>query len=128
MAIRNHNVSVDTPYVYSVVSSFGAASCVSESASYDSCVLIIWNPAQGEHICALQFGVYEIMNIARSPIGYFIAAALTNGDVFLYNPDTENRDKILRTPIGFTVMACSPDGIRLAAGSEDGSVLVWDLH
>ena len=46
------------------------------------------------------------MNIARSPIGYFIAAVLTNSDVFLYNPDTGNRDKILRTPIGSTVMDC----------------------
>ncbi len=51
-----------------------------------------------------------------------------NGDVVLYSPDSGKRVRTLRTPIGWTIVAWSPDGKTLVAGSEGGSVSLWDIH
>jgi WD40 repeat protein len=75
-------------------------------------------------------GARIIAPIALSPAGDRIAAALSDGQVGVWDPRTG--DEVAAWPAGqahgaVTVLAMSPAGLHLAAGHQDGTVAVHDL-
>lgn len=108
--------------------SLASASCFTGSNQPENCALVLWNPSNNEHLQTMRGDNYDFTSIAWSPTGQVIASAFMNGDVILFSPDSGERMRTLRTPIGTTIIAWSPDGQTLAAGSEGGSVLLWNLY
>lgn len=71
-----------------------------------------------------------VMNIAYSPDGNWLAAAMDNGDVLLWNllTMTRSRDPLVGHEGSVLTLAFSPDGTSLVSGGIDESVIVWKLH
>ena len=98
----------------------------------------LWNTKAGTLICPLTMPVTKRnqWGAAFSPDGSVLATGMVDKTpigkrddiVWLWNTTT---GKHIRTLIGhldtITCVAFSPDGRRLASGSEDETVLLWDL-
>jgi WD40 repeat protein len=77
-----------------------------------------------------------IHDLAFSPDGRYLAAALENGDVYLWqwqtllsdNFQAAGPDYILKgDQVVLNDIAFSPDSNLLAAAADDGNVLLWAL-
>jgi len=75
-------------------------------------------------------GEDRIVSIALSPDGNTFAAASENGTVELWDTRTRTRLALLRgVLLGYHSVAFSPDGERVAAGSNgQEAIKMWDLH
>ena len=73
--------------------------------------------------------VRDIMHLAFSPDGQYLAASISYGDVYLWDVAT---GAYLRTFSGHRAwlwgLAFSPDGSRLATASHDMTAKVWDVQ
>ncbi|HEY7329125.1 MAG TPA: WD40 repeat domain-containing protein [Gemmataceae bacterium] len=71
---------------------------------------------------------YELRNIAFSPNGSMIAAESSAGVVDVWETSTgQRRRRFLGHRSYQTALCFSPDGVRLATGNRDGTILVWDV-
>jgi WD40 repeat protein len=75
-------------------------------------------------------GQTRIGDIALSPDGRTLASASDSGTVELWDTATGTRTAALRgVLLGYHAVAFSPDGERLAAGSNgQEAIKIWDLH
>ena len=96
--------------------------------------LIIWNVKTGEKICQLKSENHgEITCIATNPQSDAIAAGFHDGTIKLYNQTDEgifdSNDFIVFNghKSGVTCLAFDAQGHRLASGSRDTNVIVWDV-
>lgn len=69
---------------------------------------------------------HHIVDLALSPDGHWVAAAVDSGAVWVWDVDAQERVSSLHTP-AVTRVAFSPDGRLLAAGALDGKVRLWRL-
>ena len=94
----------------------------------------LWNPATGTHkrtLTGTLFGDYghtfSVYSVVFSPDGRIIAGG-QNSFISLWDAHTGTHQQILaghRAP-AFN-LSFSPDGTILASGSQDGTVLLWDI-
>jgi WD40 repeat protein len=75
-------------------------------------------------------GEDRMVSIQLSPDGQTLAAASENGTVELWNTKTLTREALLHgVLLGYHSVAISPDGERVAAGSNgQEAIKMWDLH
>ncbi len=93
------------------------------SASLDRTVRI-WDPASGEVISTMDA---DVRSAVYSPGGQYIAFGYSSGDVGVWNLENKNVVTFGRHNRSVTAIAISPDGSRIASGSEDWSVRIWDV-
>ena len=75
-------------------------------------------------------GQDRVIRIALSPDGRTLAAASENGTVELWDTESITRTALLRgVLLGYHSVTISPDGTRLAAGSNGQEAMkIWDLQ
>ena len=123
-----HTFTGHTSYVGSVA--FSPDGTTIASGSRDRTVRL-WEVETGQLRHTLTGHTSNILSIAFSPDGTTLAssAGYYDNTVRLWDAET---GQLLQTLIGHTYdvegVAFSPDGTTLANGSEDSTVLLWDLN
>ena len=86
-----------------------------------------WDPSTEKTTGTLTHDA-AIRNIAVSPDGGLLASASEDGNVQLWDPNTETLLNVLRGHTEKVLdVVFSPDGTLLASASEDNTVRLWDL-
>ena len=98
--------------------------------------LKVWDIATREKIISLGNPATAVNSVAWPGDGSSIVAATDSGTVFRYtnlkshtgeqSSASGDEHQVGTTPAAALCVASSPDGTRIAAGSQDGSVRVWD--
>ena len=65
-------------------------------------------------------------SVAYSPDDNEIVYGMKDGEVIIWNRDTNKAHILGRHGSGVTSVAFSPNGSRIASGSSDGTVKIWD--
>ncbi|MDE0313650.1 MAG: cohesin domain-containing protein [Candidatus Poribacteria bacterium] len=90
----------------------------------------LWDPSTEQTTATLTHDA-DIKSIAVSPDGGLLASASEDGNIQLWNPNTEKLQKVLQGHVDKVLsVAFSPDGTLLASASEDNTVRLWNpqLH
>jgi WD40 repeat protein/serine/threonine protein kinase len=87
-------------------------------------------PAQDPERSRQVRGEDRLVSVALSPDGKTLAAASENGTVELWDTEAGTRVALLHgVLLGYHSVAISPDGERVAAGSNgQEAIKIWDLH
>ncbi len=102
------------------------------AGSYDQLVTI-WDADSGEVIRSYQHP-HNVLDIALSADGRFIAAALDQDDVYLWDMEDDGdaepvafyNSYLYGQAAGSTCLDWSPGGDVLAFGLDDGTIMLWD--
>ena len=88
----------------------------------------LWDPLTGQTTATLTHDAV-IRSIAVSPNGNLLASASEDGNIQLWNPNTETLQNVLNGHTEKVVsVAFNQDGTLLASASEDDTVRLWDPH
>jgi WD40 repeat protein len=91
-------------------------------------LLWAWDVPSGQPVARVKVGPLYFQAVAFTPDGRLLVAARNDGTVRLYDAQTWYERAALDWKIGPLVsLAVAPDGMRAAAGSKRGKVVVWDL-
>jgi WD40 repeat protein/serine/threonine protein kinase len=102
----------------------------------DARVLLVWDVTSRKALKELTFpeGVklavrFALQDWVMTPTGsYFaVAATMENGSRMVHVWDKNSSKSIHQFPGEFATLAFSPDGTRLAGGTEDGRISIWSL-
>jgi WD repeat-containing protein 61 len=95
----------------------------------------IWDLVQQAHIRTIEAGPVESWKLAFSPCGRYclltryIASGTHQGTINIWISDTGEKDRVLQTSSSKFLLsvAFSPNGLHIAAGSESGTLFVFDV-
>jgi WD40 repeat protein len=73
-----------------------------------------------------RWGIGGVNEVDWSPDGTMIALGTTSG-IFVYDSQTYQRKIFINTNFNAVQISFHPDGQRIAAGSKDGEVKVWNV-
>jgi WD40 repeat protein len=93
--------------------------------------IMLWDVSTGELVRTLVGHSSGVRSIAFSPDGLTLASCSSSfvaAEVRLWDLETGTAARILNTAVSINCVAFGPEGTTLAAGSDDGSVLVWDIR
>ncbi|MCB0167446.1 MAG: TIR domain-containing protein [Anaerolineae bacterium] len=80
-------------------------------------------------ICKDSAKTCKVNDVAWSPNGVWLASALSDGTIQLWDANTEQLGIILKTQAdAVSSLAWQPDGTQLAIGLSDGSVYLWNVE
>ena len=98
-------------------------------AACDSNQVKVYDPASGELIMTLSRHEKDVISVAFSLDGKYLATGSVDSSVHIW--DASNGD-LLRTLKGHSAevggLAFSPDGKLLLSSSEDGTLIIWDAE
>jgi WD40 repeat protein len=93
--------------------------------SFQSEALVFWHVTSGVQLATIELGI-QICGIAKSPDDVTAAVAMDDGKVVLVDLNTGQAVRFLLGHIETALCVCfSGDGLLVAAGSQDGNVIVW---
>jgi WD40 repeat protein/serine/threonine protein kinase/tetratricopeptide (TPR) repeat protein len=92
-------------------------------ASGGDMVIKLWNPATGQEVQTLGGYAMAVSAVSWSPRGNYLASA---NDVLIKLWDTATGQEKELPHGGARALSWSPNGLRLASGSGDGTVQLWD--
>lgn len=87
-----------------------------------------WNPKTGEHLHQLQTYCDSILDLAWSPNGKMLAIAGQNEAVRLFGAYRERESRLAIHNDWVRTVAWSPNGVLLASGSDDNTIVVWNVE
>jgi WD40 repeat protein len=85
-----------------------------------------WNPATAENVRKAGGPGTATHEIAINPKGTLAVAAGGDGSIRLYNPQAGDQTKAMQAGSPVFSVALDGEGKRVASGSADGTVKVWD--
>jgi WD40 repeat protein len=87
-----------------------------------------WDVASGQPVCRLAVSRKHFREAAFTPDGRFLAAACNDRTVRFWDASTWREAAAFDWDIGpLECLAIAPDGLRAAAGSKVGRIVVWDV-
>jgi WD40 repeat protein len=90
--------------------------------------VLIWNVQTGEQLYVNEIPVqYQVLTMAWSPDNSYLAAALANGMIIVWD---ESTGKQLHSLKGSQILSLdwSPDGKNLITLSQYESIIIWDIQ
>jgi len=88
----------------------------------------VWNVRTEQPVTRLKVGRYEFKQVAFTPDGRFLAATGNEGTVRFWDTATWRQHVAFDWDIGPLVsLDIARDGLRAAAGSKRGKIVVWDI-
>src|ERR1700752_2475347 len=104
---------------------FSANSAIVASVASNSVKL--WNVATRKELTTVEGYFEERSAVALSPNGKILAVRNNQKDMFVLLDTSGHELATLRGQPNVSCLAFSPDGKTLAAGSEDGTVKLWEV-
>ncbi len=91
-------------------------------------VLGVTSVADGEEVARVKTGTKHITGLAFTPDGAKLVAVSNDAKVRLFDTRTWIETTGYEWKIGkLRCVAVAPDGLRMAAGSDRGKVVIWDV-
>jgi WD40 repeat protein len=90
--------------------------------------LCVWDVTTGRLVCRVKAGRLHFQSAAFTPDGRFLATTGNDRTARLWDTRTWRQHTAYDWDVGPLVsLAVAPDGMRAAAGSKRGKIVVWDL-
>lgn len=98
------------------------------AAASDNHVVTIWNPASKTKIASLAGHTDRIVAATFSPDSRYLVSGSWDGTAKLWDVGQQRLIRTMNVRKGVSSLAFSSDGTRLAVGSANKSITVWNLQ
>jgi WD40 repeat protein len=90
--------------------------------------LLVWDVASGDVLLSHVINKLYFKDVAFTPDGRYLFTARNDRTIRVLETDTWRECRAFEWDLGPMVsLAIAPDGMRAAAGSEKGTIIVWDV-
>src|SRR5262249_11660780 len=90
--------------------------------------LFVWEVASWKVLLSHRIGKQHFKDVAFTPDGRYLFTAHNDRTIPVLETDTWRECRAFEWDLGPMIsLAIAPDGMRAAAGSEKGTIIVWDV-